>query len=210
MIEVHHLNNSRSQRVLWMLEELGTPYTIVHYQRDAKTRLAPPELKAVHPLGKSPVIRDGEQTIAESGVILEHLVERYGNGKFAPEKNTKAFDNYRYWMHYAEGSLMTPLLIKLYVSRLGDAAQAINQRMDDTVQIHLAFMEQELGTKTFLTGDELTAADIQLSFPVELIATQGKLDNQHLKVRSWLRRLHERPAYRRALEKGGPYAYAQD
>ncbi len=214
MLEVHHLNNSRSQRVLWMLEELGTPYTIVHYQRDAKTRLAPPELKAVHPLGKSPVIRDtgrdGEQVIAESGAILEYLVERYGNGKFVPEKNTKAFASYRYWMHYAEGSLITPLLIKLYLSRAGDGGKPMIERMDDTVQTHLDYIEQALGSQDFLTGAELTAADVQLSFPIELIATQGKLGDAHAMVRHWLRRLHARPAYQRALEKGGTYAYAQD
>ena len=210
MLEVHHLNNSRSQRVLWLLEELGTPYRIVHYQRDAQTMLAPPSLKAIHPLGKSPVIRDGEQVVAESGAILEYLVDRYGNGRFAPARGTAAFESYRYWMHYAEGSMMTPLLVKLYLGRLGDAAKALVERVDAQIQMHLAFVEESLGSKTFLTGEDFTAADIQMSFPVEVTATQSALNEHHPQLRAWLKRLHQRSAYQRALEKGGPYAYARD
>jgi glutathione S-transferase len=210
MLEVHHLNNSRSQRVLWLLEELGTPYTIVHYQRDAKTRLAPPELKAVHPLGKSPVIRDGGQVIAESGAIMEFLVERYGNGRFMPARNSQAFENYRYWMHYAEGSLMPPLLIKLYLGFVGEAAKSVVERIDGNVQVHLDFIEQSLHASLYLVGNEITAADIQLSFPMEVIAAQGMLTDAHPKARAWLKNLHARPAYQRALEKGGPYAYVKD
>jgi glutathione S-transferase len=210
MIEVHHLNNSRSQRVLWLLEELGTPYTIVHYQRDAKTRLAPPELKAVHPLGKSPVIRDAGQVVAESGAIMEFLVERYDNGKLAPAKGTPAFESYRYWMHYAEGSLMPPLLIKLYLGFVGEAAKPVVERVDGNVRAHLDFIEQTLSGSAYLVADALTAADMQVSFPLEVIAAQGMLTDAHSKTRAWLKGLHARPAYLRALEKGGPYAYAKD
>jgi glutathione S-transferase len=210
MLEVHHLNNSRSQRVLWLLEELGTAYRIVPYQRDAKTMLAPPSLKAIHPLGKSPVIRDGDQVIAESGAIIEYLVERYGDGKFTPPKNTPAFERYRYWMHYAEGSLMPPLLIKLYLGRVGEPAKALLERIEGQIQMHLDYIESALGSNAFITGAEFTAADVQVSFPVELVATQGLLGEKHPQLRKWLQRLHQRPAYTRALEKGGPYAYAKD
>jgi glutathione S-transferase len=210
MLEVHHLNNSRSQRVLWLLEELGTPYAIVHYQRDAKTRLAPPELKAIHPLGKSPVIRDGGQVVAESGAIMEYLVERHANGGWAPAQNTDAFETYRYWMHYAEGSLMPPLLIKLYLGLVGDAAKPVVERVDGNVRTHLDFIEQTLRSSKFLVGSEITAADLQMSFPMEVIATQGMLDDAYPNSRAWLKGLHARPAYQRALEKGGPYAYAKD
>jgi len=210
MLEVHHLNNSRSQRILWLLEELGTPYTIVHYQRDAKTRLAPPELKAVHPLGKSPVIRDGNQVIAESGAIMEYVVERFAGGKFVPARNTQEFETYRYWMHYAEGSLMTPLLIKLYLGIAGDGAKPVIERVNGNVRAHLDFIEQALRSTKYLVGGEITAADLQMSFPMELIATQEMLGDSYPNSRAWLKGLHERPAYQRALEKGGPYAYVRD
>jgi glutathione S-transferase len=210
MLEVHHLNNSRSQRVLWLLEELDTPYRIVPYQRDATTMLAPPALKAIHPLGKSPVIRDGDRVIAESGAILEYLAEQYGNGKWVPPKNTKAFEKYRYWMHYAEGSLMPPLLIRLYLNRVGEPAKSLLERIEGSIRMHLDFIEQEIGDQPFITGGEITAADIQLSFPVELIVVQKLIGDKHEHTRAWLKRLHERAAYKRALEKGGPYAYAQD
>jgi glutathione S-transferase len=210
MLEVHHLNNSRSQRVLWLLEELGTPYTIVHYQRDAKTRLAPPELKAIHPLGKSPVIRDAGQVIAESGAIMEFLVERYGNGRFMPAKDSQAFEPFRYWMHYAEGSLMPPLLIKMYLGFAGDGAKPVVERVEGNIRAHLDFIEQTLSAAPFLVGNDVTAADMQLSFPMEVIATQGMLTDAYPKARAWLRGLHDRPAYKVALEKGGPYAYAKD
>jgi glutathione S-transferase len=206
MIEVHHLNNSRSQRVLWLLEELGTPYSIVFYQRDAKTRLAPAELKAIHPLGKSPVIRDGEQVIAESGAIMEYLAERAN--RLIPARNSQAYESFRYWMHYAEGSLMPPLLIKLYLGMAGDGAKPVIDRVDSNVHTHLDFIEATLGASAYLAGNDITAADLQLSFPMEVIATQGLL-NAHPKSSEWLRALHSRPAYQRALEKGGPYAYAQ-
>jgi len=210
MIEVHHLNNSRSQRVLWLLEELGTPYRIVPYARDAKTMLAPPELKAVHALGKSPVIRDGEQVIAESGAIIEYLLEKQGGAQFVPPKNTAAFESYRYWMHYAEGSLMPPMLIKLYLSRIGEPAKALFDRVTAQIQMHLNFIENALGSNPFITGTQFTAADVQLSFPIEFGFGRGDLQDAQPQLRKWLQRLHQRPAYGRALEKGGPYAYAKD
>jgi glutathione S-transferase len=210
MIEVHHLNNSRSQRVLWLLEELALPYTIVRYQRDATTMLAPPSLKAIHPLGKSPVIRDGERVIAESGAILEYLTERHGEGRLVPARNSEAYERYRYWMHYAEGSLMTQLLLRLYLGRLGDPARAVFDRVESTIRTHLDFVEGQLGSNSFLAGDTLSAADIQMSFPLELSATQKLLAEQQPGLKALLARMHARPAYQRALEKGGPYAYAND
>jgi glutathione S-transferase len=210
MIEVHHLNNSRSQRVLWLLEELELPYTIVAYQRDATTRLAPPSLKAIHPLGKSPVIRDDGRVIAESGAILEYLVEHHGAGRFAPACDSADYERYRYWMHYAEGSLMTQLLVKLYLGRVGEPARTLLDRIEGQIRMHLEFVESRLDGDEFLAGDELTAADIQMSFPLELLAAQKALDDQHPRLKKLLARMHARPAYQRALEKGGPYAYAND
>jgi glutathione S-transferase len=210
MIEVHHLNNSRSQRVLWLLEELALPFTIVPYQRDAKTMLAPPTLKAIHPLGKSPVIRDGDQVIAESGAILEYLVERHGGGRLVPARNSPGYERYRYWMHYAEGSLMTQLLLRLYLSRVGEPAAALLERVEGQIRMHLDFIEGQVGSEPYLAGSELTAADIQMSFPLELSATQKLLGEQHPRLKQLLAKLHARPAYRAALEKGGPYAYAND
>jgi glutathione S-transferase len=209
MLEVHHLNNSRSQRVLWLLEELGTPYRIVAYERDTKTMLAPPSLKAIHPLGKSPVIRDDQHVVAESGAIIDYLLDRYGAGRLQPAKDSPNFEKYRYWLHYAEGSFMTPLLIRLYLGRVGEAAKPMLDRIEGHIQMHLDFVESSLAS-AFLAGEEFTAADIQVSFPVELTATQGLLRESQPKVRQWLKRLHQRPAYQRALEKGGPYAYAKD
>jgi glutathione S-transferase len=210
MIEVHHLNNSRSQRVLWLLEELALPYTIVRYQRDATTMLAPPTLKAIHPLGKSPVIRDGERVIAESGAILEYVTERHGAGRLAPARDSDAYERYRYWMHYAEGSLMTQLLLRLYLGRVGDSARVTFDRVEGAIRTHLDFVEGQLGGDPFLAGATLTAADIQMSFPLELMATQKLLAEQHPNLKALLARMHSRPAYQRALEKGGPYAYAND
>src|SRR5262249_52083669 len=145
VLEVHHLNNSRSQRVLWLLEELALPYTIVHYQRDSTTQLAPASLKAIHPLGKSPVIRDNGRVIAESGAIVEYLVERYGAGRLAPARDSDAHELYRYWMHYAEGSLMVPMLLKLYLARSGDGARPMLERVDGQIRMHLDFVEGKLG-----------------------------------------------------------------
>jgi len=210
MIEVHHLNNSRSQRVLWMLEELGVPYTVVRYERDAKTMLAPPELKAVHPLGKSPVIRDGDLVLAESGAIIEYLVERYGAGRFVPPRGTREYETCRYWVHYAEGSLMMQLLVKLYLDRVGGPAKPLAERINGAVRMHLAYIDASLGSSQFFTGSELTVADVQMSFPLEVSVAQGMLGDSQPRLRALLSRLQQRPAYRAALAKGGPYAYAQD
>src|ERR1700754_3775138 len=190
MVVVHHLNNSRSQRVLWLLEELAVPYEIQRYQRDAKTMLAPPELKKVQPLGKSPVITDEGRTIAESGLILEYLVERYGDGKFAPPAGSEERLRYRYWMHYAEGSAMPPLLLKLVFDRIESgpmpflirpvaraiARQAKQSFITPQLQLHLDYLEGELGRSEWFVGNEFTAADIQLSFPLEAAAMRGGLD----------------------------------
>jgi len=209
MIEVHHLNNSRSQRVLWMLEELGVPYAVVRYERDAKTMLAPPQIKQVHPLGRSPVISDGDFVLAESGAIIEYLVEHYGAGRFLPQRGTREYETCRYWVHYAEGSLMMQMLVKIYLDRIGEPAKALRERVDGAVRTHLAYVEESLGSAQFLAGPMFTVADVQMSFPLEVSATQGMLGDAHPRLRALLSRLHERPGYRAALEKGGPYAYAQ-
>jgi glutathione S-transferase len=208
MIEVHHLNNSRSQRVLWMLEELGVEYSVVRYERDAKTMLAPPELKKIHPLGRSPVIRDGDLVLAESGAIIEYLVERYGGGRFVPQRSTREYETCRYWVHYAEGSLMMQLLVKLYLDRVGEPAKPLLERINGSVRMHLAYVEEQLGASQFLTGAELTVADVQMSFPLEVSLAQGMLGDACPRLATLLGRLHQRPAYRAALVKGGAYAYA--
>jgi glutathione S-transferase len=219
MIIVHHLNNSRSQRVLWLLEELGVPYEVKRYQRDAKTMLAPPALLAVHPLGKSPVISDGELTLAESGAIVEYLAERYGEGRLTPPAGTPERLRYTYWMHYAEGSAMPPMLLKLIFNRIPKGpmpffvrpvAKAISNRalstfIEPQIKRHLDFMEQELVKNTWFAGAEFSAADIQMSFPLEAAAARGGLDAGRPKLMAFLQCIHARPAYQRALEKGGPY-----
>ncbi len=219
MITVHHLDNSRSQRVLWLLEELGLQYDVKRYQRNRKTMLAPPELLAVHPLGKSPVISDGALTLAESGAILEYLVARYGPGRFAPQPGTPAHLRYTYWMHYAEGSAMPPLLLKLVFDRVESApmpffarpiARAISGKVkaamiDPNIKRHLDFMEKELAQGPWFAGEQFTAADIQMSFPLEAAAARGGLDASRPRLMQFLSRIHARPAYQRALETGGPY-----
>jgi glutathione S-transferase len=221
MIVVHHLNNSRSQRVLWLLEELGVPYEIQRYQRDAKTMLAPPELKKVHPLGKSPVITDDGRTIAESGLILEYLVERYGDGKLAPPAGSEERLRYRYWMHYAEGSAMPPLLLKLVFDRIESGpmpffvrpvARAIARQVKQSfitpqLKLHLDYLEAELGRSEWFVGNEFSAADIQLSFPLEAAALRGGLDQSRPRLHAFLQKIHARPAYRKALERGGRYDF---
>jgi glutathione S-transferase len=209
MIEVHHLNNSRSQRVLWLLEELGVPYTVIRYERDAKTMLAPPELKNIHPLGRSPVIRDGDFVLAESGAIIEYLAEKYGAGNLTPPRGTREFETCRYWMHYAEGSLMMQLLVKIYLERVGEPAKALLERVNGAVRMHLAHTEGSLGSSQFLTGSTLTIADVQMSFPLEVSLAQGMLGDAHPRLKALLARLHERPTYQAALAQGGPYAYAR-
>jgi glutathione S-transferase len=210
MIEVHHLNNSRSQRVLWMLEELGEPYTVVRYERDPKTQLAPPELKKIHPLGRSPVIKDGDFVLAESGAIIEYLVERYGAGRFVPARGTREYETCRYWLHYAEGSLMMQLLVKIYLNRIGEPAKPLLERVNGAVRMHLGSIEDALGSSQFLTGSAFTIADVQMSFPLEVCATQQMLGSEQPRLSALLKRLHERPAYQAALAKGGPYAYAKE
>ena len=222
MLTVHHLNNSRSQRVLWLLEELGVPYEVKRYQRDRKTMLAPPELKAVHPLGKSPVITDGSATLAESGAIVEYLIDRYGEGRLAPARGTPEQLRYTYWLHYAEGSAMPPLLLKLVFDRIGSAPvpffvkpivrtivdKAMKGFINPQLKTHLDYMEAELGKSEWFAGTGFTAADIQMSFPIEAAASRAGLDATRPRLWAWLQRIHARPAYQRALEVGGPYDYA--
>jgi glutathione S-transferase len=219
MIVVHHLNNSRSQRVLWLLEELGVEYEVKRYERDAKTMLAPASLRAIHPLGKSPVITDGDLTLAESGAIVEYLVERYGAGRLAPRVGTPDRIRYTYWLHYAEGSAMPPLLLKLiftqipkapmpalvrpFVRRIADGVRTTF--VEPQIKLHLDYIEGELSKSTWFAGDEFTAADIQMSFPAEGAASRGGLDASRPRLWAFLQRIHARPAYTRALERGGPY-----
>ena len=202
MVTVHHLNNSRSQRILWLLEEIGTPYEIVKYQRMAPIPLAPPELKQVHPLGKSPVITDGDKTIAESGAIVEYVLERYGNGRMRPKPGTDDHWKYVEWMHFAEGSAMLPLLLALYTSLLGDAASPLQPRVDSEIANHLSYMEAGLGDRQFFVGNELTGADIQLLFILE---AAGSRLAPYPRLVAYRDRMHARPAYTRGIEKGGPY-----
>jgi len=205
MIIVHHLNDSRSQRVLWLLEELGLPYEIRHYARDAKTRLAPPELLKVHPLGKSPVIEDGDQKVIESGAIVDYLIRRHGGGRLQPAAGTADFEAYQQWLHYAEGSAMLPLMLRLYVSRLGDAGAPLAPRIDSELANHLGYIEQALQGRDWLVGDTLTGADIQMSFVGE---AARELRAGYPAMDAWVQRFQQRPAYRRALQRGGPYALA--
>ena len=224
MITVHHLNNSRSQRVLWLLEELGLPYEIRHYQRDPQTMLAPPALREVHPLGKSPVVTDGDATLAESGAIIEYLVEQYGNGRLLPAPGTPERLRYRYWLHFAEGSAMPPLLLKLVFDRVASGpmpffarpiARKISRQMLDRLVLpnlkrQLDFMEAELARSEWFAGVDFSAADIQMSFPVEAAAQRAGLDASRPNLWRYLERIHARPAFRRALERGGPYSFAND
>ena len=205
MLTVHHLNDSRSQRVLWLLEELGTPYEIRHYARNATTRLAPPELMAVHPLGKSPVIEDDGLTVIESGAIVDYIIRRHGAGRLQPAAGTREYEVYNQWLHYAEGSGMLPLMLRLYTGRLGDAAAPLKPRIDSELANHLGYVNRSLEGRDYLLGSELTGADIQMSFVGE---AARDLRVQYPAMDAWVRRLQARPAYRRALERGGPYALA--
>ncbi len=204
MIKVHHLNNSRSQRILWLLEELGVDYDIVNYQRDPVTRLAPAALKAIHPLGKSPVISDDDLVVAESGAIIEYLVNKYGNGRLRPKSDTAAYIKYSQWMHFAEGSAMLPLLLALYVGRLDEAGAPLGPRISSEIDNHISYISAELGDQAYLLGDELSAADIQISFVVE-IAEARKMLGAYPNLQEYAKRLHANPAYIRGLERGGPY-----
>jgi glutathione S-transferase len=219
VITVHHLNNSRSQRVLWLLEELGVPYEIVKYERDPKTLLAPKALEAIHPLGKSPVITDDGKTIAESGAILDYLIDAYGKGRFAPAAGTQAQIDYRYFMHYAEGSLMPYLLMKLVFKKVKSAPvpffvkpiarkiadKVMGDFVDPNLTRHLAFLNGHLGKHEWFAGDAFSAADIQMSFPVEsAVARAGELGDTS-KLSAWVARIKARPAFAKAIERGGPY-----
>ena len=220
MIVVHHLNNSRSQRVLWLLEELQVPYDVKRYQRDAKTMLAPPELRAVHPLGKSPVIMDGDLMIAESGAITEYLVERYGDGKLIPVPGTAERLRYTYWLHFAEGSGMPPLVMKLIFDKIESTpmlffakpiAKAISHKVKSTyiepvLKRQLDYMEGELGKAPWFAGKAFTAADVMMSFVVEAAKARGGLDATRPRLMDWLARIHARPAYQRAIERGGEFS----
>jgi glutathione S-transferase len=206
MLTVHHLNQSRSQRILWLLEELGVPYDIKFYKRDATTNLAPPELKAVHPLGKSPVITDDGETIIESGAIVDYIIRKYGEGRLQPVESSTDYTSYIEWLHYAEGSAMLPLMLKLYTTRLGEAAAPLQPRIDDEMANHLGYIDGALEGRQYLLGD-LTGADIQVSFVGEIASVFGQRAN-HPNIDAWVNRFQARPAYKRALERGGPYSFA--
>lgn len=204
-VTVHHLNNSRSQRVLWLLEELGTDYDLVTYQRDAVTNLAPPELRAVHPLGKSPVIQHDGRTIAESGAIVEYLCATLpGGDAFVPARDSADYWPHQQWMHFAEGSAMTPILLQLYTSRLGDAGAPLQPRIQEQLASHFDYMESQLSDAGHFVGDRLSAADIMLSFPAEIAVMQGG-GTQWPKLAAFVAAMHARPAWQRAREKGGAY-----
>jgi glutathione S-transferase len=218
MLTVHHLNNSRSQRVLWLLEELGLPYEIVRYQRQSNM-LAPPELRAIHPLGKSPVITDAGNTVAESGAIIDYVVATYGEGRLIPPAGSPERLRFTYWLHYAEGSAMPPLLLKLIFGLLPKRSPWLMRPMVNAIsgkvlatmvtpqlKNHMAFWESELGKSDWFAGNEFSAADIQMSFPLEAAAARGGLERGHPKAMAFLERIHARPAYQRALERGGPYS----
>lgn len=206
MITVHHLNNSRSQRILWLLEELGVDYKIVKYQRDATTNLAPQELLKVHPLGKSPVVTDGDLRIHESAAIVDYLINQYGNDALQPPHGTNDYVKYVEWMHYAEGSAMLPLLLNLYTSGLGDAAAPLRPRIMSEIGNHFSFMDTQLEGREYFIGNNLTGADIMLSFPLEAAKATGAL-GEMTNLSAFVDRMQARPAYGVALEKGGEYAY---
>jgi len=220
MIIVHHLENSRSQRVLWLLEELEVPYEVRAYKRDAQTMLAPPELRRVHALGKSPVISDGDIVVAESGAIVEYLLDTFGHGRLRPAPATEERRRFTYWLHFAEGSAMSPLLMKLVFDQIRKArlpffvkpvAKGIADKVTESfirpnLESQFAFMEAELASRPWFAGADFSAADVQMSFPVEAAAARGGLDARFPKLLDWLQRIHARPAYQRALAKGGPYS----
>jgi len=208
MIIVHHLNNSRSQRILWLLEELGLPYELKRHQRDPKTNLAPPELKAINALGKSPVIEDGPNVVIESAAIIDNLIRRHGSGRLQPDPATATYDQYVQWLHFAEGSAMLPLMLNLYVGRLGDAGAPVHPRIESEVANYLGYLNTALGKTPYLVGEELTGADIQMSFIGEIARAQGKLQ-AYPNVAAWVQRFQARPAYQKAVEKGGEYAFAK-
>jgi glutathione S-transferase len=208
MLTLHHLNDSRSQRILWLLEELGLPYEIKHYQRDATTRLAPPELQEIHPLGKSPVITDGGIRIAESAAIVDYVIRRYGKGTMMPAPGTADYEAYSEWLHYSEGSAMLPLMLHLYVSRLKEAGAPLHPRIGSETANHLGFIDGALKDREFFVGPSLTGADIQMSFVGEMAKVFDKL-GPYPNLKAWLTRMHARPAFQRSVEKGGAYRFAK-
>ena len=208
MLTLHHLNDSRSQRILWLLEELGTPFEIERYQRDTKTRLAPPELTAVHPLGKSPVITDGDVRIAESGAIADYIIRTYGKGMMMPAAGSADYEAYNEWLHYAEGSAMLPLMLNFYVARLKEAGAPLHPRIDSEIANHLGYVDGALKGREFFVGDSLTGADVQMSFVGEMAKVFDKLE-PYPNLSAWLSRMHARPAFQRSVEKGGAYRFAK-
>jgi len=204
MITVHHLNDSRSDRILWLLEELEVPYEIKKYERDAMTRYAPAALKAVHPLGKSPVVTDGDRRIAESGAIIDYVIRRYGGGRLQPEPASPLYDQYVHWLHYAEGSATVPLLLQMYTMLMGGgAAPPLQKRIDEEIANHLGYLDRTLAGREFIVGNEFTGADVQITFVAEMATLLGQI-GPYSNLRSYLTRMHARPAYRRAIECGGP------
>jgi glutathione S-transferase len=208
MLTLHHLNDSRSQRILWLLEELGVAYEMKHYQRDATTRLAPAELEAIHPLGKSPVITDGEVRIAESGAIVDYIIRTYGKGAMMPAAGSADFEPYNEWLHYSEGSAMLPLMLNLYVSRLKEAGAPLHPRIDSETKNHLGYVDGALKGREFFIGNSLSGADIQMSFVGDMAKVFDKL-GPYPNLTAWLARMHARPAFQRSVEKGGAYRFAK-
>ncbi len=223
MITVHHLNNSRSQRILWLLEELKQPYEIKFYERDAETQLAPDSLKQVHPLGKSPVVTDGDRVLAESGAIIDFLGHKYGDGKWVPRRNSKRYQDYMYWLHYAEGSLMSPLLLKLVFDKVksakmpffvkpiakGIANKVMSSFVTPNIKNHFQYIEDHLAKHDYFTGDEISGADIQMSFPLEASVARGVIKpSSHPNIHAYVKRIHARAAYQQGLERGGEYDYS--
>jgi glutathione S-transferase len=206
-VKIHHLNNSRSQRILWLLEELAVPYEIVQHQRDAVTNLAPPSLQAIHPLGKSPVLEDGGTLVYESGAIVEYLCERHGGGHFVPARGSDDHIRYLEWMHFAEGSAMTPILLNLYVGRLGEAGAPLHPRIHEQLEAHYRFMEDAIQPSGWFVGDQLSGADFMLSFPAEAAVISGRAADKP-KLTAFVNAIHARPQWKTALAKGGPYAFA--
>ncbi len=205
MITVHHLDNSRSQRILWLLEELGLDYEIIQYKRDPVTRFAPASLKAIHPLGKSPIVTDGDVVVIESGAIIDYILRTYGHGRLAPAAGSPDYNSYVQWMHYAEGSAMLPVLLALYVGRLGEAGLPLQPRIKSEAANHLGYMNAALGKQDYFVGNTFSAADIQLSFVVEAATARGQIDDSLGNLKHFAERIHARPAYVRAVERGGPY-----
>lgn len=208
MLTLHHLNDSRSQRILWLLEELGAPYDLKTYRRNAQTRLAPPELEAVHPLGKAPVIVDGDVIIAESGAVVDYVIRRYGDGAMRPAEGSPELEAYLEWLHYAEGSAMLPLMMNLYLSRLKEAGAPLQPRIDGEMARHLGYADRALRGRAFFVGDNLTGADIQMSFVAEIAGNFDRL-GAYPDLAAWIIRMHDRPAFQRSVAKGGAYRMAK-